>query len=81
LKDDQTTQKLTMRQRMELHRSNPACAACHRQMDALGFALDNFDGIGSWRDNTGPGAPPIDSSGTLPRWFCIQRPGRLRQFW
>jgi len=79
LKDDQTTQKLTMRQRMELHRSNPACAACHRQMDSLGFALDNFDGIGSWRDTTGPGAPPIDSSGTLPDGSAFNGPAGLRQ--
>jgi hypothetical protein len=79
LKDDQSTQKLTMRQRMELHRSNPACAACHRQMDSLGFALDNFDGIGSWRDTTGPGAPPIDSSGTLPDGSKFNGPAGLRE--
>jgi histone H3/H4 len=65
LKEDTNTQKLTMRQRMELHRTNPACAACHRQMDPLGFALENFDGLGSWRDTTGPGSGPIDSSGSL----------------
>src|SRR4051812_22947703 len=39
LKDDLTTQKLTMRERMEAHRSNPACASCHKMMDSLGFAL------------------------------------------
>ena len=39
LKEDQTTQKLTMRERMEQHRSNPACAACHKVMDPLGFVL------------------------------------------
>jgi hypothetical protein len=79
LKDDQTTQKLTMRQRMEAHRSNPACAVCHRQMDPLGFALDNFDGIGSWRDSTGPGAGPIDSSGTLPDGTPFNGPAGLRE--
>jgi hypothetical protein len=79
LKEDQSTQKLTMRQRMELHRSNPACAACHRQMDSLGFALDNFDGIGGWRDSTGPGSGPIDSSGTLPDGSTFNGPAGLRE--
>jgi hypothetical protein len=79
LKEDATTQKLTMRQRMEAHRSNPACAVCHRQMDPLGFALDNFDGIGGWRDSTGPGAGPIDSSGTLPDGTAFNGPAGLRE--
>ena len=39
----------TMRQRMEQHRANPACASCHRMFDPIGFALENFDGIGRWR--------------------------------
>jgi len=79
LKDDQTTQKLTMRQRMELHRASPQCAACHRMTDPLGFALDNFDGIGSWRDSLGPGSGPIDSSGTLPDGTPFNGPVGLRQ--
>jgi hypothetical protein len=79
LKDDQTTQKLTMRQRMEQHRSNPACAACHKMTDPLGFALENFDGIGGWRDNTGPNSPPIDSSGALPDGTPFNGPEGLRQ--
>jgi hypothetical protein len=79
LKEDQSTQKLTMRQRMEQHRSNPACAACHKMMDSLGFALDNFDGIGGWRDSTGPGAGPIDSSGTLPDGTAFHGPAGLRE--
>jgi mono/diheme cytochrome c family protein len=66
LKDDPTTQKMTMRQRMEQHRANPTCAVCHRMMDPLGFALENFDGLGGWRDSAGPGSGPIDSSGALP---------------
>jgi hypothetical protein len=79
LKEDTNTQKLTMRQRMELHRSNPACAACHKQMDGLGFALENYDGLGSWRDNTGPGTGPIDSSGTLLDGSTFNGPAGLRQ--
>jgi Protein of unknown function (DUF1592)/Protein of unknown function (DUF1588)/Protein of unknown function (DUF1587)/Protein of unknown function (DUF1585)/Protein of unknown function (DUF1595) len=66
LKDDASAKTLTMRQRMEQHRANPACAACHQMMDPLGFALENFDGLGRWRDSTGPGTGPIDSSGALP---------------
>lgn len=79
LKEDESTQKLTMRQRMELHRSNPACAACHAQMDSLGFALDNFDGIGEWRDSTGPGTGPIDASGKLPDGSTFNGPAGLRE--
>jgi hypothetical protein len=66
LKEDKSTTDLTMRQRMELHRANPACAACHKVMDPLGFALENFDGLGRWRETGGPGAGLIDSSGILP---------------
>ncbi len=77
LKDDQTTQKLTMRQRMELHRASPQCAACHRMTDPLGFALENFDGIGSWRDSLGPGSGPIDSSGSSARRHSVQWAGGL----
>jgi hypothetical protein len=56
---------LTMRQRTEQHRSNPACAGCHVRMDPLGFALENFDAIGRWR-TTGDTGEPIDASGMLP---------------
>jgi hypothetical protein len=49
---------------MEQHRSNEACAICHRKMDALGFGLENFDAIGAWRDSDGKFA--IDATGTLP---------------
>src|SRR6185503_10448511 len=40
---------LPMRQAMEKHRANPACATCHQRMDPLGFALENFDAVGRWR--------------------------------
>jgi hypothetical protein len=79
LKNDATTQKLTMRQRMEQHRANPACAVCHKQMDPLGFALENFDGLGSYRASYGPGAPAIDSSGTLPDGTPFDGPAGLRE--
>jgi hypothetical protein len=54
-----------MREAMEQHRKNPACAGCHLPMDPLGFALENFDAIGRWRTADESGAP-IDSSGVLP---------------
>jgi hypothetical protein len=79
LKDDETTKNLTMRQRMELHRSNPTCAACHKMMDPLGFALENFDGLGQWRDSIGVGSGPIDSSGVLPDGTMFDGPAGLRE--
>ena len=64
LKDDGGAKSLlTMRQRMEEHRGNPVCASCHAKMDPLGFALENFDGIGQWRAREGNTA--IDSTGAL----------------
>jgi mono/diheme cytochrome c family protein len=78
LKDDGTVQKMTMRQRMEQHRANPTCAVCHRMMDPLGFALENFDGLGGWRDSAGPGSGPIDSSGALPDGTKFLGPAGLR---
>ena len=53
----------TMRQRMEEHRANPACASCHKLMDPIGFALENFDGIGKWR--TTQAGQKLDSAGVL----------------
>jgi Protein of unknown function (DUF1592)/Protein of unknown function (DUF1588)/Protein of unknown function (DUF1587)/Protein of unknown function (DUF1585)/Protein of unknown function (DUF1595)/Planctomycete cytochrome C len=53
----------TMRQRMEEHRANPACASCHKMMDPIGFALENFDGIGKWR--TTEAGQKLDASGQL----------------
>ena len=78
LKDDKTAQLMTMRQRMEQHRANPTCAACHRLMDPLGFALENFDGLGNWRVATAPGSGPIDASGTTPDGTAFNGPAGLR---
>jgi hypothetical protein len=79
LKEDASAQAVTMRQRMEQHRANPACAVCHRIMDPLGFALENFDGLGRWRDSAGPKAGPIDSSGVLPDGTRFDGPAGLRE--
>jgi hypothetical protein len=53
----------TMRQRMEAHRANPACAGCHKMMDPIGFAMENFDGIGKWR--TKDSGQMVNASGQL----------------
>jgi hypothetical protein len=53
----------TIREQMAEHRASPACASCHRIMDPLGFALENFDATGAWR--TRDNGSPIDASGEL----------------
>jgi len=67
----------TLRQRLELHRSSPVCASCHRIMDPLGFALENYDLIGAWREMDGPSK--IDSSGQLADGTPLAGPVDLRQ--
>ena len=70
--------KLTLRQRTERHRTDPACAACHRIMDPLGFGLENFDAIGRWREVDDYGAP-IDALGELPGRQHFNSPAELRR--
>ena len=67
----------SMRERMEVHRQNAVCAACHRRMDPLGFALENFDAIGQWRTMDGTSA--IDASGMLPDGTTFADPDEFRQ--
>ena len=67
----------SMREAMEQHRANPACASCHAQMDPLGFALENFDAIGRWRALSESNAP-IDASGVLPDGRRFEGPSGLR---
>jgi hypothetical protein len=69
--------KLTLREAMELHRANPACAGCHKNMDPLGFALENYDGVGEWRAKDGESA--IDASGKLPDGTKFDGPDGLRE--
>jgi len=69
---------LTMRERMEQHRSNAACAVCHAQMDPLGFALENFNGVGEWR-TTSEAGNPVDASGVLPNGVKFNGPAELRK--
>ena len=56
---------LTMRELMARHRGNPVCAACHATIDPTGFALEQFDAVGKWRE-VDAGFNPIDASGTMP---------------
>ena len=67
----------TLRERMEQHRANPACAACHNMMDPLGFALENYDAVGLWRDREG--GEEIDASGKLPDGTKFRGVGELRE--
>ncbi|HYR59158.1 MAG TPA: DUF1592 domain-containing protein, partial [Chthoniobacteraceae bacterium] len=55
--------KLTMRELMAVHRENPLCASCHARMDPLGFALENFTPLGTWRDREN--GKPIETAGQL----------------
>jgi hypothetical protein len=65
-----------LRERMERHRSDPNCAVCHERMDALGFAFENFDAVGVWRDFDGKFL--IDPSGELPDGRRFDGPGGLK---
>ena len=56
---------VSMREAMVQHRENPACSVCHAPMDPIGFALQNYDAIGGWRD-VNEGGTPVDATGVLP---------------
>jgi hypothetical protein len=67
----------TMRQRLERHMEDPGCAACHSLMDPLGFALENFDFIGQWRD--AEAGAPVDAHGVFVDGSALEGPAGLRQ--
>ena len=69
--------RATVRDRLQQHRENPACAVCHAPMDPLGLALENYDAIGRWR-TTGEADLPIDASGILPDGTEFHGPAGLR---
>jgi hypothetical protein len=77
-KDIGTTKALTVRQLMAKHRASPTCSACHSIMDPLGFALENFDATGMWRDKDRFANTKIDSAGELPDGTKINGPDDLR---
>ena len=66
----------SLRQRMEQHRANPSCANCHAKMDPLGFAFENFDAIGGFRQKDGEF--PIETAGVLPGGKTFQGPAELK---
>jgi hypothetical protein len=67
----------SLRQRLERHRANPACASCHAVMDPIGFALENYDLIGRWR--TTDGGVPVNASGKLVDGTPLDGPASLRR--
>ncbi|NOT62593.1 MAG: DUF1592 domain-containing protein [Acidobacteria bacterium] len=66
---------LSAREQLEVHRANPTCASCHARMDPIGFALENYDGIGRWR--TRDAGQTIDASGKLPNGKSFVGPKEL----
>jgi hypothetical protein len=77
LAEDEGSESQSVRVRMEMHRRSPACASCHRVMDPLGFALENFDGIGEWRVKETGGA--VDPGGQLADGSRVDGPVALRK--
>lgn len=74
--DDVQPDGLTLRARMEAHRTKAECASCHARMDPIGFGLENFDPIGRWRDEQG--GLPVDSKGELPSGEVFNGPEELK---
>ncbi len=75
--EDQAELSGTLRQRMEQHRADPACAVCHRVMDELGFALEHYDPVGRYRERDG--SDEIDPRGELPNGTRFLGPGELQK--
>lgn len=67
---------LTLREQLEVHRQKAECASCHNRMDPLGFGLENFDGIGRWRESDN--GQPIDAAGKLPSGDQFSGPEELK---
>jgi hypothetical protein len=76
--DKQKVAALTLRQRTELHRTDPTCASCHKVLDPIGFGLENFDAIGRWRDRDDSGGA-IDATGELPGNLPFATPKELKR--
>lgn len=74
--DDKPVDGLTLRQRLEKHRSDPNCASCHSKLDPLGFGLEQFDPIGRWRTTISD--QPVDASGELPGGKTFEGVGGLK---
>jgi hypothetical protein len=77
LDPDRKLKQLSVCEKLEQHRPDPACAACHKLMDPIGFALENFDWMGRWRETESNGKP-LDTSGTLPSGDTFHGPVEVR---
>jgi hypothetical protein len=77
LGEGEANKTTSLRQRLEQHRANPACASCHRIMDPLGFSLENFDLVGTWRQFDG--STRIDATGQLVDGTTLNGPADLRR--
>lgn len=75
--NDAPAEGLTFRQRLEKHREKPECASCHNRMDPIGFGLENFDGIGRWREEIG--GTPVDAAGVLASGEKFSGPVELKK--
>jgi hypothetical protein len=73
----ENTRPQSVRERLEEHRKNPACASCHKLMDPIGFALENFDAVGVWRTNDGEFR--VDSAGQMYDGAKLDGPASLRR--
>jgi hypothetical protein len=78
-KDIGTQKARTVRELMAVHRASPTCSSCHAVMDPLGFALENFDATGMWRERDRFAGTDIDSAGVLPDGTPIKGPDDLRK--
>ena len=76
LNDAKNGKLLTVREQMEMHRANPVCASCHTKMDPLGFALENYNGIGGWR--VADAGKTLDVSAVLPDGTKFAGPSGLQ---
>lgn len=76
--EQQSVEGLTLRQRTELHTTDPVCANCHQVLDPIGFGLENFDAIGRWREKNDAGVA-IDSAGKLPTEEAFSNPAELKR--
>ena len=76
--EHKSVEGLTLRQRTELHTTDPVCANCHRVLDPIGFGLENFDAIGRWREKNEAGIA-IDSAGELPGGKAFSTPAELKR--
>jgi hypothetical protein len=77
LKENEPGQNLTVKERMQQHRADPACAGCHKVMDPLGFVMEGFDAVGHLREMTA--AAPFDASAEFPDGTTVEGLPGLRK--